>query len=144
MNPLVCIRGSASPGHSYPMTPLHVTNTGASPEKIVLSANPGDALAVLKVSPVTIAPGHSASIPLTLVLPKDAATGQSYVILTAGHTNFDVRFSVGVPAPRQCVAAGYKPLPASRSPWLLWLLLIVLIVLAALWIRRRLAQRGKS
>ena len=141
MNPLVCIRGSASPGHSYPMTPLHLTNTGATPEKIVLSANPGDALAVLKAAPTTIAPGHSANVPLTLVLPKVAATGQSYVILTAGHTNFDVRFSVGVPAPRQCVAAGYKPLPASRSPWLLWLLLIVLLVLAALWVRRRLALR---
>jgi hypothetical protein len=126
------------------MTPLHVTNTGASPEKIVLSANPGDALAVLKISPVTIAPGQSASIPLTLAVPKVAATGQSYVILTAGRTNFDVRFSVGVPPPRQCVAAGYKPLPASRSPWLLWLLLIVLLVLAALWIRRRLAVRRKA
>ena len=144
MNPLVCIRGSASPGHSYPMTPLHVTNTGAAPEKVVLSANPGDALAVLKASPVTIAPGRSANIPLTLVVPKNAATGESYVILTAGRTNFDVRFSVGVPAPRQCIAAGYKPLPDSRSSLLLWLLLIAALVVAVLWIRRRLALRRKS
>ncbi len=141
MNPLVCIRGSASPGHSYPMTPLHVTNTGTTPEKIVLSANPGDALAVLKAPPVTIAPGRSASIPLTLAVPKDAATGQSYVILTAGHTNFDVRFSVGVPAPRQCVAAGYKAPSDSHSTALLWLLLIAALIAAALWIRRRLAGR---
>jgi hypothetical protein len=143
MNPLVCIRGSASPGHSYPMTPLHVANRGSAPEKVVLSANPGDALAVLKASPVTIAPGRSASIPLTLVVPKNAATGESYVILTAGRSSFDVRFSVGVPAPRQCIAAGYKPLPASQSSVLLWLLLIAALVVAALWIRRR-TRRRKS
>ena len=140
MNPLVCIRGSASPGHSYPMTPLHVTNSGAVTEKVSFSANPGDAMAVLKAAPVKIAPGHSATIPLTLVVPKDAASGQSYVILTAGRTSFDVRFSVGVPAPRQCVAAGYKPLPGSHSSWVLWLLLIVLLIIAALWIRRRLSR----
>ena len=141
MNPLVCIGGSASPGHSYPMTPLHVTNTGDSPAQVSFSANPGDAMAWLKASPVKIAPGQSASIPLTLVVPKDAPSGQSYVILTAGRTSFDVRFSVGVPAPRQCVAAGYKAPPANHSTALLWLVLLLAIVVAALWIRHRLALR---
>ena len=33
MNPLICIRGSASPGHSYPMTPLYVRQTGEAPRE---------------------------------------------------------------------------------------------------------------
>ena len=51
MNPLICIRGSASPGHSYPMTPLNVKNTGDSPMNVTYSANPADAMTWLKVSP---------------------------------------------------------------------------------------------
>jgi MYXO-CTERM domain-containing protein len=110
--------------------------------QVSFSANPGDAIAWLKASTVKIPPGQSANIPLTLAVPKDAASGESYVILTAGRTSFDVRFSVGVPAPRQCLAAGYKPPSAGHSTALLWLLLLLVIVVAALWIRRRLALRG--
>ena len=114
VNPLICIRGSASPGHSYPMTPLHVRNTGDSPMEVTFSANPADAMTWLKVSPVEILPGESASIPLTLVVPSNAGPGESYVILTAGGVHFDVRFSVGVPPPRECLAAGYKPSPGNQ------------------------------
>ena len=142
MNPLICIRGSASPGHSYPMTPLHVKNTGHSPAEVSFSVNPQDAATWLQVSPVEIPAGKSANVPLTLVVPSPAASGEDYVILTAGGTHFDVRFSVGVPAPRECIAAGYKPLPATRSPSFLWLIVLVVIVLVVLWGRRRLPRRG--
>jgi hypothetical protein len=108
VNPLICIRGSASPGHSYPMTPLGVKNAGESPMQVTYSANPGAAMAWLKVSPVEILPGESASIPVTLAVPPDAGPGENYVILTAGGARFDVRFSVGVAPPQQCVAAGYE------------------------------------
>src|SRR5579864_8560373 len=131
VNPLICIRGSASPGHSYPMTPLYVRNTGDSPMKVTFSANPGDAMTWLKVSPVEILPGESASIPLTLVVPSNAGPGKDYVILTAGGTHFDVRFSVGVPAPRECIAAGYKPAPGTNPLVFLWLIVPAVIILAA-------------
>ena len=141
VNPLICIRGSASPGHSYPMTPLYVRNTGDSPMKVTFSANPGDAMTWLKVSPVEILPGESASIPLTLVVPSNAGPGEDYVILTAGGTHFDVRFSVGVSPPSECVAAGYDP-PQTTSPSVFsWLIILVVIVLVVVWIRRRLAGR---
>ena len=141
MNPLICIRGSASPGHSYPMTPLHLSNTGDSPMEVTYSANPGNAMTWLKVSPVEILPGESASIPLTLAVPSNAGPGENYVILTAGGTHFDVRFSVGVPAPRECIAAGYKP-PAGTNPLVfLWLIVPAVIILAAFWVGRRLAGR---
>ena len=141
MNPLICIRGSASPGHSYPMTPLHVKNAGDSPMQVTYSANPGYAMSWLKVSPVEILPGESASIPVTLAVPSNAGSGEAYVILTAGGARFDVRFSVGVPPPRECVAAGYKP-PQGTSPLVfLWLIVLVVIVLVAFWVRRRLAGR---
>ena len=58
MNPLICIQGSASPGHSYPMTPLSVKNAGESPMQVTYSANPAGAMAWLKVSPVEILPGN--------------------------------------------------------------------------------------
>jgi hypothetical protein len=141
VNPLICIRGSASPGHSYPMTPLNVKNTGDSPMEVTYSANPAHAMTWLKVSPVEILPGESASIPVTLVVPSNAGPVEAYVILTAGGAHFDVRFSVGVPPPRECVAAGYKP-PSGTSPLVfLWLIVLVVIVLAAFWVRRRLAGR---
>ena len=141
MNPLICIRGSASPGHSYPMTPLHVSNTGDSPMEVTFAANPGDAMSWLKVSPVEILPGESASIPLTLAVPSNAGAGESYVILTAGGTHFDVRFSVGVPPPHQCVAAGYKSPPGTNPLVFLWLIVPALIILAVFWVWRRLAGR---
>src|ERR1700751_2598734 len=109
VNPLICIRGSASPGHSYPMASLYMRNTGDSPMEITFSTNPADAMTWLKASPVEILPGESATIPLTLVVPSNAAPAEHYVILTAGGTHFDVRFSVGVPPPRECLAAGDKP-----------------------------------
>ena len=141
MNPLICIRGSASPGHSYPMTPLHLSNTGDSPMEVTFSANPGNAMSWLKVSPVEILPGESASIPLTLAVPSNAGPGENYVILTAGGTQFDVRFSVGVPAPRECIAAGYKPPPGTNPLVFLWLIVPAVIILAAFWVWRRLAGR---
>ena len=141
MNPLICIRGSASPGHSYQMTPLHVTNTGGSPVTVSYAADPSDALGWLKASSVKIPAGGHANIPLTLVVPSNAPSGEDYVILTAGGTHFDVRFSVSAPAPRQCLAAGYKTVPASRSTALLWLVLLLAIVVAVFWIRRRMAVR---
>ena len=116
MNPLICIGGSASPGHSYPMAPLNVKNAGDSPLEVTYSANPGYAMAWLKVSPVEILPGESASIPVTLAVPSNAGSGEAYVILTAGGAHFDVRFSVGVSPPRECVAAGYKP-PREPALW---------------------------
>ena len=141
MNPLICIRGSASPGHSYPMTPLYVKNTGDSPMQVTYSANPGDAMSWLKISPVEILPGEAATIPVTLVVPSKAGPGKNYVILTAGGAHFDVRFSVGVPPPQQCVAAGYKAAPGINPLVFLWLLVLVVIIAVAFWVRSRLAGR---
>jgi hypothetical protein len=141
VNPLICIRGSASPGHSYPMTPLHVSNTGSSPVKVTFSVNPGDATTWLKVSPAEILPGESASIPLTLVVPPNANPGEDYVILTAGGTHFDVRFSVGVSPPRECLAAGYKPPPGTSSLAFLWLIVLAVVIFVAFRVRSRLAGR---
>ena len=123
------------------MTPLYVKNTGDSPMVVTYSANPGDAMTWLKVSPVEILPGESASIPLTLVVPSNAGPGENYVILTAGGAHFDVRFSVGVSPPRECLAAGYK-LPPGTSPLVfLWLIVLVVIIAVAFWVRSRLAGR---
>jgi hypothetical protein len=123
------------------MTPLNVKNTGDSPMEVTYSANPGDAMTWLKVSPVEILPGESASIPVTLVVPSNADSGESYVILTAGGTHFDVRFSVGVSPPHECLAAGYKP-PSGTNPLVfLWLLVLVAIIAVAFWVRSRLAGR---
>ena len=141
MNPLICIRGSASPGHSYPMTALNVKNAGDSPMEVTYSANPADAMTWLKVSPIEILPGESASIPVTLVVPPDAGSGDNYVILTAGGARFDVRFSVGVPPPRECLAAGYKPLPGTSPLVFLWLIVPVVIIFGVFWVWRRLAGR---
>jgi hypothetical protein len=109
--------------------------------EVTFSANPGDAMTWLKVSPVEILPGESASIPLTLVVPSNAGPGEDYVILTAGGIHFDVRFSVGVPPPRECLAAGYKPLPGTSPLVFLWLIVPVVIILAVFWVRSRLAGR---
>jgi len=141
VNPLICIRGSASPGHSYPMTPLNVKNAGDSPMEVTYSANPADAMTWLKVSPVEILPGESASIPVTLAVPSNAGSGENYVILTAGGAHFDVWFSVGVSPPRECVAAGYEPPQGTNPLVFLWLIVLVVIVLVAFWVRRRLAGR---
>jgi uncharacterized membrane protein len=141
MNPLICIRGSASPGHSYPMTPLHVKNTGNSPSNVTVSVNPASAATWLRVSPVKVLPGESAAVPLTLVVPSNAVPGESYVILTAQGTHFNVRFSVGVSAPRECVAAGYKDPPATSSSGVLLLIILVVIVLVAFLYRRRRARK---
>lgn len=123
------------------MTPLYVKNTGDSPMKVTYSANPGDAMTWLKASPVEILPGESASIPLTLVVPSNAGPGESYVILTAGGTHFDVRFSVGVSPPHECLAAGYKA-PSGTNPLVfLWLIVLVVIIAVAFWLRSRLAGR---
>jgi hypothetical protein len=109
--------------------------------QVTYSANPGDAMAWLKAAPVEILPGESARIPLTLVVPSNAGAGESYVILTAGGTHFDVRFSVGVPPPRECLAAGYAA-PAGTNPLVfLWLIVPVVIILVAYWVWRRLAGR---
>jgi hypothetical protein len=144
MNPLICIQGSASPGHSYPMTPLHVSNTSDSPVTVTYSVNPGDARPWLQVSSAKIPAGESASVPVTLVVPSNAAKGESYVILATRGTHYDVRFSVGVPAPRQCVAAGYKPTATNNSSGVLWLILLVAIVLAVFWVRSRRARKKKK
>jgi hypothetical protein len=141
VDPLICIRGSASPGHSYPMTPLHVKNAGSSPTEVTFSVNPADATTWLKISPVKILPGESASVPVTLVVPSDAASGQDHVILTVGKIHYDVRFSVGAPAPPECLAAGYKPDPGTSPSVFLWLILLVVVVIAAFLIRSRLARK---
>ena len=141
MDPLICIQGSASPGHSYPMTPLHVKNAGHSPAKVSYAVNPAGAKAWLRVSSVEIPPGKSANVPVTLVVPPQAAPGEADVLLTAAGTHFDVRFSVSVPAPSECVAAGYKSGTANHSPAALWLLLLVVAVGAVFWVRRRWARR---
>jgi len=109
--------------------------------QVTFSTNPAAAMTWLKVSPVEILPGESASIPLTLVVPSNAGKGENYVILTAGGTHYDVRFSVGVPPPRECLAAGYKPLPGTNPLVFLWLIVPVVIILAVLWVRSRLAGR---
>jgi hypothetical protein len=123
------------------MTPLHVKNAGGSPTKVTFSVNPADATTWLKVSPVEILPGQSARVPLTLVVPSNAASGEDHVILTVGKTHFDVRFSVGVPPPRECLSAGYKPDPGTSPSVFLWLLILVVIVIAAFLVRSRLARR---
>src|SRR6476660_7218935 len=131
VNPLICIRGSASPGHSYPMTPLNVKNAGDSPMEVTYSANPGYAMTWLKVSPVEILPGESASIPVTLAVPSNGDSGEAYVILTAGRARCDVRCRAGVPPPSECVAAGYKS-PQGTSPvGFLRLIVLVVMVVAA-------------
>ena len=63
MNPLICIRGSASPGHSYPMTSMVVTNKGKSPVEITYSANPAGAMTWLKASPVEVPPVERRAFP---------------------------------------------------------------------------------
>ena len=123
------------------MTPLYLKNTGNSPMEVTYSANPGDAMSWLKISPVEILPGESASIPLTLVVPSNAGPGENYVILTAGGTHFDVRFSVGVPPPSQCIAAGYTSPPGTNPLVFLWLIVPVVIILVVFWVWRRLAGR---
>jgi cobalamin biosynthesis Mg chelatase CobN len=119
------------------MTPLHVPNRGDSPAKITYSANPAAAISWLKASPVTVPPGKTATIPVTLVVPSDAAAGESYVVLTAGRSHFDVRFSVSAAAPRQCVAAGYNPPSSNSSSATLWVIVLIVVVLVALWYRGR-------
>jgi len=109
--------------------------------EVTFSTNPGDARTWLKVSPVEILPGESATIPVTLVVPSSAGPGENYVILTAGGTHFDVRFSVEGPPPRECLAAGYKPLPGTSPLVFLWLIVPVVIILVVCWLRRRLAGR---
>jgi hypothetical protein len=123
------------------MTPLYVKNAGGSPAEVTVSVNPADATTWLKVSPVQIPPGKSASVPLTLVVPSNAASGEDHVILTVGKTHFDVRFSVGVPAPRECLAAGYKPAPGTSPSVFLWLIILVVVVIAAFLVRNRLARK---
>ncbi len=140
MNPLICVQGSASPGHSYPMTPLTVKNTGDSPVKVTYSVNPEDAATWLQVAPVEIPAGESASIPVTLAVPATAGSGEDYMILTAGGTHFDVRFSVGVPPPSQCPAAADKPASGTGSLAFLWLIVLVVIVIVAYRVRGRLAR----
>jgi uncharacterized membrane protein len=142
VDPLICLRGSASPGHSYPMTPLSVKNAGNSPMEVTYSANPADAMSWLKVSPVEILPGESASIPVTLVVPSNAGSGENYVILTAGGARFDVRFSVGVSPPGECVVAGYEPSQGTSPSVFLLLIVLGVIVFVAFWVRRRLAGRA--
>ena len=123
------------------MTPLGVKNAGDSPMQVTYSANPADAMTWLKISPVEILPGQSASIPVTLAVPPNAGSGENYVVLTAGGARFDVRFSVGVAPPQQCVAAGYNPSQGTGSLGFLWLIVLVVIVFVAFWVRRRLAGR---
>jgi hypothetical protein len=123
------------------MTPLYVKNAGVSPTEVTFSVNPADATTWLEVSPVKILPGESASVPLTLVVPSNAASGEDYVILTVGKTHFDVRFSVGVPPPRECLAAGYKPVPGTSPSVFLWLIILVVVVIAAFLVRNRLARK---
>jgi hypothetical protein len=123
------------------MTPLYVKNAGGSPTEVTHSVNPVDATTWLKISPVEIPPGKSASVPMTLVVPPNAASGEDHVILTVGKTHFDVRFSVGVPAPRECVAAGYKPAPGTSPSVFLWLIILVVVVIAAFLVRNRLARK---
>jgi uncharacterized membrane protein len=118
------------------MTPLYVRNTGNAPTQVTFSVNPKAATSWLKASPVEILPGKSARVPLTLVVPSNAGPGQSYVILTAGKTHFDVRFSVGVSAPRQCVAAGYKPVQGTSPTVFLWLIILAVVVFVVLRLRR--------
>src|SRR2546423_11637162 len=119
-NPLICIRGSASPGHSYPMTPLNVKNTGDSPMNVTYSANPADAMPWLKVSPVEILPGESASIPVTLAVPSNAGSGENYVILTAYGGPLAARVSVGGPPPPPRVPARGKT-PPRTNPFVFFL-----------------------
>ena len=109
--------------------------------QVTFSTNPGAAMTWLKVSPVEILPGEAATIPVTLVVPSKAGPGESYVILTAGGAHFDVRFSVGVAPPQQCVAAGYKSPPGTSSLVLLWLIVPVVIIFVVFWVWRRLAGR---
>jgi hypothetical protein len=124
------------------MTALNVKNAGDSPMEVTYAANPADAMTWLKVSPVEILPGESASIPVTLAVPSNAGPGENYVILTAGGARFDVRFSVSAPPPRECAAAGYEPPQGTSPSGFLLLIVLVVIVFVAFWVRRRLAGRA--
>ena len=116
MNPLICIRGSASPGHSYPMTPLNVKNTGDSPINVTYLGQSGGCHDVAEILAAEILSGASASIPVTLVVPSNAGSGAKSRHLDGGGARFDVRFSVsGVSPPRECVAAGYDPPQGTSS-----------------------------
>jgi uncharacterized membrane protein len=121
------------------MTPLYVKNAGGSPTMVTVSVNPASAITWLKVSPVEIPPGKSASVPLTLMVPSNAPAGEDYVILTAGGHHFDVRFSVGVSPPSECVAAGYKPAPGT-NPAIFWLIILAVIILVVVTVRNRLGR----
>ena len=109
--------------------------------EVTFSANPADAMTWLKVSPVEILPGEAATVPVTLVVPPNASPGENYVILTAAGTQFDVRFSVGGPPPRECLAAGYKPPPGTNPMVFLWLIVVAVIIAVAFRVRSRLAGR---
>jgi uncharacterized membrane protein len=119
------------------MTTLDVTNTGKSAVEITYSANPADAMTWLKASQVEVPPGGSASIPLTLVVPANAGSGENYVILTAGGAQFDVRFSVSAPPPPECVAAGYDPSGGISSSAILWLVILAVIIVVVFRVRSR-------
>jgi hypothetical protein len=123
------------------MTPLYVKNAGGSPTEVTFSVNPAQATPWLKISPVNIPPGKSASVPVTLVVPSNAASGEDHVILTVGKTRYDVRFSVGVSPPRECVAAGYQPASGTSPPVVLWLIILMVVIIAAFLVRTRLARK---
>ena len=82
-------------------------------------------------------PGGTASIPLTLVVPANAGSGENYVILTAGGAPFDVRFSVNAPPPAECVAAGYDSSGGISSSTVLWLILLAVIIAVVVRVRSK-------
>jgi hypothetical protein len=86
-------------------------------------------------------PRESASIPLTLVVPPNAGPGEDYMILTAGGPPSTSGSASGSPAPRECVAAGYKPVPGTSPLVFLWLIVPVVIIFGVFWVWRRLAGR---
>ena len=104
------------------------------------SANPAHAMTWLKVSPVEILPGESASIPVTRVVPSNPGSVEAYVTLRRGVPISTSGSASGHPSAR--VRRGRDKPPPGTSPLVfLWLIVLVVIVLVAFWVRRRLAGR---
>jgi len=83
VNQLICIRGSASPGHSYPMTPLYVKNTGGFPDGGLVLGQSGVCDVVAEGFPGRNPPRGICQHPADPGGPPNVGPGEDYMILTA-------------------------------------------------------------
>jgi hypothetical protein len=124
---------AAQPGHSYMLPPVSVANTGSQAESITvrvehLSPGPGRPVPPSWVhignSSFRLSPNRGAEIPLSLVVPDSAKSGQ-YL------SDIVVIGSALIPAPKSNFGAGaatkleFKVVPRKRTgvpSWTWWLL----------------------